>query len=481
MAELPLVGRTSSSHFSKGLLSLKLFLPQGGFVSLNLSRIIKSIQRMKPISLLAIAFSAIIVSPSRAADWPQWRGPAFNGSSDERNLPGVWSKTEGLAWSVDFPGPSASTPVVVGERVFVSTPDKANKTLHAMCLDRKTGKVLWSQKAAEGYERDNRSNFSSPSPAADSTRVFFFYGNGPLIAYDHSGKELWSRSITKDYGEFAFQWTFSTSPLLYDGKLYLQVLQRDVAANGRGKPAGNESYLLALDPATGKELWRHVRPAEAVAESLEAFTTPVPFTHNGRRELLIAGGDCLTGHDPATGKELWRWGTWNPTRIPHWRLVPSPTAGGGVVLGCAPKGDPIYAIKAGGNGTLTDDSISWKSDKRTVTVDVPTPLFYQGDFFILSDVKKNLSRVEPATGAVKWTLDLPGNKKFEASPTGADGKVYLMNFAGDVVVVDAEAGKIINTIAMGEPGDDYTRSTVVTAHGQIFVRTNTKLFCVAKK
>src|SRR5207244_2839910 len=130
-----------------------------------------------------------------------------------------------------------------------------------------------------------------------------------------------------------------------------------------------------------------------------------------RKELIIAGGDCLTGHDAATGQELWRWATYNPRKITSYRLVPSPVAGAGIILVSAPKGDPVFAIKAGGSGTLPDTSIAWKSDqKREVSTDVPTPIFYQGDFFVLSDVRKTLTRVEPATGNVKWSLEMPGRK-----------------------------------------------------------------------
>ncbi len=436
---------------------------------------------MKALTPVALAGAFLLSNLSHAADWPQWRGPAFNGSTDETHLPVAFSKTDGVAWSVDLPGPSASTPAVVGDRIFLSTSHQTNRTMHAMALDRKTGNILWEKKIADGFNRDNRSNFSSPSPVADATRVFFFYGNGPLVAFDHSGKELWARNIAKEYGEFAFQWTFSATPLLFGGKLYVQVLQRDVAVQGRGKATGNESFLLALDPATGKELWRQLRPNDAVSESKEAYTTPMPVTHNGRTEIVIAGGDCLTGHDPATGKELWRWGTWNPTKIGHWRLVPSAVYGAGVILACAPKGDPIFAIKAGGNGTLTDAGIAWKGDKRVVSADVPTPLFYQGDFFVLNEGKKNISRVDPATGEPKWTLALPGLKKYEASPTGADGKIYVMSFAGDVVVIDAQKGTILGQAAMGESGDDFIRSTIVASHGQLLIRTNTKLFCIGKR
>lgn len=432
--------------------------------------------------LLSLGGLLAAMQLASAENWPQFRGPAFNGTSTEKSLPLKWSKTENVAWSVPMPGPSAATPIIWGDSVFVPTANNSTKALLAYCIDRKTGKVRWQAKVADGLRRDEKSNFASPTPATDGERVIFFYGNGAMAAFDFSGKQLWARNIEKDYGAFAFNWTFSTSPVLHGGKLYLQVLQRDVPVNGRGRTDGpNESYLLAMDPATGKTLWKVERPSQARAESREAFTTPTVHEHNGRKELLVAGGDCLTGHDLETGKELWRWGTWNPTRIGHWRLVPSPVAGEGVILACAPKGDPIYAIKAGGKGTLSDNAIAWKSEPRgPVSTDVPTPAFYLNDFFVLSDVRRALSRVEPRTGKVKWTVPMPGRSKYEASPFAADGRIYCMNFAGDVVVVDAEKGEILATNAMGEPGDDTTRSSVSASQGQLFVRTNSKLFCIGK-
>lgn len=161
--------------------------------------------------------------------------------------------------------------------------------------------------------------------------------------------------------------------------------------------------------------------------------------------------------------------------------MPSAVAGDGIILACAPKREPVYAVKAGASGTLNDSALAWKSvDERAISSDVPTPLFYLGDFFVLSDVRKSISRVEPKTGKVKWTAELPGFAKFEASPTGADGKIHLINFKGEVVVVDANQGKILRTIPMAEPGEDLIRSTVAVAHGQLFIRTNQKLYCVGK-
>jgi outer membrane protein assembly factor BamB len=430
--------------------------------------------------LVGVVVLSSLALAAGAANWPQWRGPAFNGSSPETGLPSDFSKTKNVNWTAPMPGPSAATPVIWDNLVFVPSTDKNARALLAMCLDRESGKVRWQQQVNDGYARDERSTYASPSAVTDGKLAVFFYGNGDLAAFDVAGKKLWARNIQKDYGDFAFQWTFSASPTLYNGRLYLQVLQRNEPVHGKGK-VGGESFLLALDPATGATLWRHVRPSDAVAESLEAFTTPIPLEWKGRTELLIAGGDCLTGHDPATGRELWRWGTWNPNKIPHWRLVPSPVAGGGVVLACAPKRDPIYAIKLGGSGVLNKSAVAWIGDNRAgISADVPTPLFYDGDFFILADGHKMLSRVEPATGRIKWSLPTPGRSKFEASPTGADGKIYLMNFAGDVVIVDAAGGRMLRHIPMGEPGDDMTRSSISVSQGRLFIRTNSKLFCVGQ-
>ncbi len=433
----------------------------------------------------ALLLSLLLVPPchyAAAAEWPHWRGPSYNGSSPEANLPVKWSTTDNVRWTAELPGPSAATPIIWGDYVFVSSTDAENNQLKALCFRRTDGKLLWQHVVETGATRkDRRSTFAAPSPTTDGKRVVFFYSDGTLVAYTMDGTQMWQRNIQKDYGPFAFMWTFSSSPLLYAGKLYLQVLQRDVPVGGRGLPdQENLSYLLAMDPQTGKTLYRHIRPSKAVAESHESFASPVPYQYRNRKEILVAGGDAITGHDPENGAELWRWGTWNPTRIPHWRLVVSPVAGAGIILACAPKRAPIYAIKAGGHGVLTDAALAWVSRKeRAVSADVPTPAFYDGDFFVLSDVRRSLSRVEPKTGKIKWSITTPGRDKYEASPTAADGKIYLINFAGQVTVVDAASGKILNKIAMmAKREENPVRSTIAVAHGNLFIRTNDKLYCI---
>jgi outer membrane protein assembly factor BamB len=439
----------------------------------------------------ALLLSAVTL---HAENWANWRGPLHNGSTTEKGLPEKFSPNENVKWSVALPGSSAATPIIWGDRVFLTAADAKTNKQYALCLDRQTGKELWRAETGESATDGQYSNTCSPSPVTDGKLVVFFYGTGDLVAFDFAGKKLWDRNL----GPFAFQWTFSSSPLLHDGRLIMQILQRDVAVRGRGKPTGNESYLLAIDPATGKDVWRSIRPSDAVAESREAFSTPLPFTHQGRKELVVIGGDAITGHDPANGRELWRWGTWNPTRIGHWRLVPSPTVGNGVILACAPKNAPVYAVKAGGNGTLTNKGLAWQShvqqvedaaeaaptvNERDVTSDVPTPLFYEGKFYILNGTKKKLFCLNPADGSVVWSGDLGGRSPFQSSPTAADGKIYMMNFDADVFVVQAGGSefKLLHSANFKDPGDDTRhRSSVAISQGNLYVRTGTKLFSLGK-
>lgn len=445
--------------------------------------------------LLVLLAGILCTSFAHSAQWAQWRGPNFDGSTTETGLPERFGKTDNLVWSAPLPGPSGATPVVWGDHVFVASTDEAAKACVAIAFDRKTGKELWRVKVAEGIGQDRSSTFSNSSPLTDGQRVWFFFARGDLVCFDFAGEEIWRRNIEKDYGQFAFQWTFGSSPLLHDGRLYLEVLQRNVPVHGRGQQNG-ESYLLALNPVTGKELWKTVRPSEAREESLESYSTPMPITHAGRTELLITGGDCITGHDPATGKELWRWGTWNPTRIGHWRLVPSATAGAGLVLACGPKGAPIYAAPLGGKGSLSTASLAWQThvqstedeskaarslNNRDITSDVPTPLFYQGRFYILNGTQKSLFCMEPS-GKVAWSGSLKGNGIFQSSPTAGDGKIYVMNFAGEVFVVQAggDEFKLLHTADMGD-NDNMLRASIPISQGQLFIRTGKALYCVGKK
>lgn len=437
-------------------------------------------RRLLSLALVGLAGAAFLTSP--AANWPQWRGPQFDGSTTDTGVPASFSKEENLKWVADMPGPAAATPVVWEDKVFVSSTDAGGKKLVALAYDRATGRLLWREEVAEGFGRDNLSNFANPSPVTDGRLVWFYYGQGDLVCFETGGKKSWARNLAKDYGQFAFLWTYGASPLLHDGRLILQVLQRNVPVQGRGRSDGpNDSYVLALDPATGKELWRVIRPTEAREESHEAYSTPTPVTHAGRAELLIVGGDLISGHDPKTGRELWQWGTWNPSRITHWRLVPSPVTGEGILLACAPKGSPVYAFKLGATGNLPEDAPAWISKEREVSSDVSTPLFYKGRFYVLNSDRRTISRVEPATGKVEWTGEVGARSKIEASPTAADDRIYFQSHGGEVFVVAAAPEfKVLHSTLLGEENERYTRASLAIAHGQLFVRTGKKLYCFGK-
>lgn len=426
-----------------------------------------------------------------AENWAQWRGPHHDGSAPEKAQTADFSKTKNVKWKTELPGPSGATPVIFGDKVFLTSVDEGKQQLLGICVDRQSGKILWSKNIGSGYKPagagtpialGTRSNYASPSPVTDGNNVIFSFGNGDIVCLDFSGNEKWKKNIQKEYGDFCYQWTFSASPTLYDGKFYYPVLQRNEQAHDRGNPDAG-SYILCLDPNTGKEIWKHMRPSKAIVESLEAYGTLIPYEKDGKKQLVLFGADIVTVHDAATGKETWRWGTWNPGHEQQWwRTVPSPVIGKDTVLVCAPKKQPVYAVDL----TATPDAenlkgMIWNSDgSRDVTSDVPTPLYYKDHFYVLSDVAKKVSKVEAKSGKVLWTVKLPSKKKWRGSPTASDNKIYIMNHGGTVVVLDAGDGKTLLETEMGEDRDDNIRSSIPIVDSQLFIRTNKHLYCIEK-
>tara|TARA_R110000850_G_scaffold271383_2_gene405630 strand:+ start:3421 stop:4680 length:1260 start_codon:yes stop_codon:yes gene_type:complete len=418
-----------------------------------------------------------------AANWPNWRGPHFDGSSEESGFPATFAIDDGVEWKAQLPGAGGSTPIVWDNAVFLTSADESIDGIVAIRIDAKSGEIVWSKKFSEGTMRDERSNIAGSSPVTDGETVYFFTGAGDLAAFDFDGNLIWHRNIEEDYGQFAMQWTFSSTPQLAHDTLYLQVLQRDEPVNGRGNTDGPiESFLLAMDPATGKTKWKHVRENLAVQESKEAFSTPIPITFEGRDEILISGADCITGHSPATGEELWRWGTYNPERIGHWRLVPSPVYGQGMILVCAPKGAPVYAVQAGATKDHSEAPNPWISEGKEVTADVPTPLFYDGYFYILNGRNKFLTCLHPTTGKVLWSARIDAKTKIESSPTGVDGKIYFISQLGEVFVYSAgpNGGEVLNATTFGSSQSVNIRSSIVPANGALFIRTDDQLYAVRK-
>lgn len=413
----------------------------------------------------------------REPNWPQWRGPYFNGSADATNLPIQWSKTENLAWSAPLPGFSGATPIIWEDSVFVSSPDP-DKNLLLICLDRKTGKARWQKNVASGDRDKGRNNMASPSPVTDGKSVFIIFATGDLAAFDFSGKQLWKRNLGAEYGKFANMWIYGSSPLLYENKLYVQVLQRSPVpsdySHAQDGKSERDSYLLCVDPATGTNLWRVLRKTDAVDESMEAYSTPIPSTGSGRLEIVVAGGNYVTAHSPETGQELWRCAGLNQRGEHYWRIVPSPVAGAGMVFACGPKRDPVIAIKDGGQELVTSTHLAWKF--KEFPSDCVTPLFYQEKLFVLDGDRQMMTCLDPRTGEKKWQGPMGVREIFRASPTGADGRIYCISENGTVVVLSSgDEFKVLSTVQMGEAP---VRSSIAVAQRALFIRTAKNLYCV---
>ena len=423
----------------------------------------------------------LLTFSAEASNWPQWRGPLLDGSSDETGLPKQWSTTEGVRWRTPLPGFSGATPAVWGDRIFVSSPN-ADKELMLLCLDKREGKVLWQKVLATGDTTKGKTspNMASPSPITDGKAVYALYGTGDFTALDFAGNQLWTRNLAEEFGRFSNMWLYGSSPLLFEGRLYLQVLQRspvpqDYTHALDGKPE-RESFLLCMDAKTGKTIWRALRPTDAGMESKESYATPMPLVANGRKELIIIGGDYLTAHSLEDGSELWRSGGFNPKKGEWMRIVASPVIFKDIAIAAGPKRVPVIGVRSGGKGDVTETHTAWKFEE--FPPDVCTPVLYKGFLHVLDGDKQMLTALNPETGEKKWQASLGLRENFKASPTAADGRIFCISERGTVVVVDASAGEVLLTAPMG--GGAPTRSSVVLSGGDILLRTAEELICVGK-
>src|SRR5687767_11410794 len=321
--------------------------------------------------LLSSCLAALLLPVCASANWPQWRGPALNGVSAERNLPLKWTAAENVAWKLAMPDRSGSTPIVWGDRLFLNVAEGDDLSL--WCVDRAKGAAVWKRPLGAGNKRMRKHNMSSPSPVTDGKSVWVMTGTGVLKSFDFEGRELWTRDIQKDYGQFGLNWGYASSPLLHEDSLYVQVLH--------GMNTDDPSYVMKIDKKAGKTLWKVDRPTDAVRESPDSYTTPALVRRGKDAEIVVSGGDCVTGHDPATGKELWRANGLNPEKNPFYRVVASPVVLGELVV-VPTRVKPLLALKAGGRGDVTQSHKVYSYDNGP---DVPTPVSDGTHLYIVND------------------------------------------------------------------------------------------------
>src|SRR6478672_13336348 len=298
---------------------------------------------------LAFSFGVLAGAAVSADNWPQCRGPQLNGTAAETGLPVTWSAENNVAWKLPLPAFSGSTPIVWGDDIFLNVAD--GDSLSLWCVDRKGPAVRWKAVLGGGNHKERKQNMSSPSPVTDGTGVFAMTGTGILKAFDFKGAELWSRDIQADYGRFGLNWGYASSPLLHGDALFIQVLH--------GMKTNDPSYVLRIDKKTGKTLWRVERPTDAISESPDAYTTPALLQYGTTTEIVVSGGDVVTGHDPSSGKELWRLNGLNPHNDTSYRIVASPVVAGGLIIAPS-RVNPVIAIRPGGRGDVSQSHKVWQ-------------------------------------------------------------------------------------------------------------------------
>jgi outer membrane protein assembly factor BamB len=414
------------------------------------------LKRTIAIGLLLCAAAA---APS-AENWPQWRGPSLNGLSAEKNLPLRWSAKENITWKLPLPAWSGSTPIVWGDHVFLNVADGRDMALWA--VDRNRGEALWKRPLGGGDTRMMKQNMSSPSPVTDGRSVWVMTGTGILKAFDFAGKELWMRDIQREYGRFGLQWGYGSSPLLHDDALYVQVLH--------GMHTKDPSYVLRIDKATGRTVWRVERPTGARFESPDAYTTPALLRYGGNTEVVITGADVVTGHDLATGRELWRAAGLNPSNQGDYRIVASSIVYGDTIYASS-RERPLLALKAGGRGDVTRSHVLWTFPNGP---DVPTPVTDGTYLYIVND-RGIVSCVDVKTGKEVYGRTRIRSGTYTGSPVLADGKIYVTNEEGLTVVFSA--GPKFEVLAENDL-DDYTLSSPAISDGQIFIRTSKFLHAI---
>jgi outer membrane protein assembly factor BamB len=432
---------------------------------------------------LLLATATGITAAGTAADWPALRGADGRGVSAERGLPVEWSGTENVAWKMAIPGRGHSSPIISGDRIFLTTairkeaveghdavihtmpdgsdflhPDSVDaEYVHeyrVLAIDVESGEILWNSLAAEGLpydDRHNASSYASPTPITDGERLYAYFGTPGVFAFDLEGSALWK----VDLGPMAtLGMGVGTSPLLFGDLL---IIQADLEI-------GEDSFLVALDKHTGEERWRTSRAGIEVS-----WTTPVLVATEDRNELVTSGNQLLISYNPATGEELWRMDGLHSNSI-HRPLVHGDT----VILTAGYPTRILKAVRLGGSGDLTDSEyLRWTYNKGTAYV--ASSLAYDGQVYALAD-NGVVTALDADTGEIVYEGGRPPvPQRFYASPIAYDGKFLLVGEDGEIFVI--RAGPEFEVLATNSMGEKLW-ATPAIANGRIYIRGSEHLYAI---
>jgi outer membrane protein assembly factor BamB len=421
-------------------------------------------------SSLAAAAILLLIVPLYADNWPQWRGASHDGISQETNLPVKWSQKENVAWRLALPGKAGSTPVVWGDRIFLTSAEGEDLILMCVGTD---GKEQWRKKLSTGDRtvRTDEGNVASNSPCTDGKHVWAMLADGTLGCYTVEGKEVWKLDLEDRYGEFKIQFGMTSTPVLDNGRLYLQFIHGDY------KAATSEALVVCLDAASGEQVWKADRVTGADNENEHSYASPILYRDAEREFLLTHGADYAIAYDLKDGREIFRCGDLNPkgTYHPTLRFVASPVAGEGYIVLPTAKNQVVFCIKPDGSGDITekDEHFHWR--RLRDTTDVPSPLIVEGLVYMCRE-NGNLVCLDAKSGEELYN-ERTTPDRHRASPVYADGKIYTAARNGKMSVV--KAGRQFELLSVNDMRETITSSPVISG-GRIYVRTFDALYAVGK-
>lgn len=428
---------------------------------------VPTLRQLGWIALSLCAFSAGLPELHLQAEpsWPGWRGPRANGSVSGQGYPEKWDSAN-IAWKVKLPGKGASSPVVIKDRIYLTTPDGTQDAVQALDF---SGKELWLTRLGPAVEPRHKTLGSScnSSPVTDGTGLYVYFKSGNFAALDLDGKVRWQQNLTEQFGAEKLFWDQGTSPVLTDKHVVLARMH------------GGESWVAGFDKQTGKIAWRELRNFKTPAENDNGYTTPVFAQHAGRPAFLLWGADHLTAHDASTGKQIWFCGGFNPDGTGYWPAIATPVIHKDIVIVPAGRDDRpgqarLHGIRIGGAGDVTGSHRVWKREDLGVFVTAPAE--YEGRIYLLRH-KGEVVCVDPESGRTLWEDAFPRERfPFYSSPVIVGGVLHAAREDG--TVFSARIGgkfELLSSNALGE----RVIATPVAASGRLLIRGDAHLFCVA--